>query len=135
MRMDNGLRGEWKVSFTAQYLAEGAKAQKAFRLSRIAFWEGVKEDVLKQISSSGITVVQSASHGRDKLSYGSTQTMGPRVQVDRALEEQLQEAHGKIEDHRKSAAEYDGWIQFLEANASQEMDVSLDDWLFFFRKS
>ena len=133
----DGIRVDWKFKYKAAALAVGAVAQKEFRLGRVKFWSDVKEEVLKKIGESGITVVQSAGAGRDnlKLSYAGTQTMGPRVQVDRVLEEQLQEAHHKVEEHRKAAAEFEGWIQCLTANPEQELDVTQEDWLYFFRKS
>lgn len=123
-------RQEWEFEYTAARLAEGALAQKEHRLSRVQFWEGAKEKVLTEIRETGIEVTESMG---DSKSYNSV-GMGPQVMVRTDLQRKLTECHQKIIAHRTAAAEYDGWIQVLQANAESRLKLTQNDWLYFFGK-
>lgn len=126
-------RTEWEFEYTASKIADGAEGQKAHRLSRVAAWTEAKAKVMAEVKESGIEVSESLA--ADMKSYAnSTRSMGPQVMVKADLQQKLTEAHQKIADHTRAAAEYDGWIQVLRANPEQRLKLTQADWLYFFGK-
>jgi hypothetical protein len=134
MNIGNGNRDEWEFEYTAKTLADGAKAQKAFRDSRVAWWNEQKDVLMTQVRESGVQVTESVAAKNNSLSYQSTQMMGPQVSIKPELQQKLTECHQKIQAHMQSAAEYDGWIQVLEANPENRVKLTQADWLYFFGK-
>jgi hypothetical protein len=129
-----GKRDEWEFEYTAGKLAEGAKAQREYRQSRVLVWEGKKDEVMAKVRDSGISVTESVA---DKMaSYSNTVgNYAPTISVDPALQKQLQECHSKIQTHRTAVVEYDGWVQIFEANPESRLKLTQADWLYFFGKA
>lgn len=126
-------RYEWEFEYPAIELMEGAIKQKEFRLGRVQWWAEQKTAVMREIQESGIEISESVA----ALKYASTQstTYGePKVMVRTDLQRKLSECHEKIQSHRRSADEYDGWIQVLSANSKSSLKLTHDDWLYFFGK-
>jgi hypothetical protein len=71
---------------------------------------------------------------RRRFQAAAAQSMGPRVMVRADLHQKLTECHSKIQAHTQAAAEYDGWIQVLTANAESRLKLTQADWLYFFGK-
>ena len=46
MHIGSGKRDEWEFEYTAAKLAEGAKAQREFRLGRVAWWTDAQVQAL-----------------------------------------------------------------------------------------
>lgn len=132
MHIGSGNRGEWEFEYTASKLAEGATAQKAFRLSRVAVWSEAKDKVMAEVKDGGIQVTESVAAGM--LSYTSAQSFGPQIGIDPAFQKKLAECHSKIQEHQQAANEYDGWIQVLSANSESRHKLTQHDWLYFFGK-
>jgi hypothetical protein len=141
---DSGLREHWTFDYTVASLLEGVKRQLAFRQQRKAFWEDVYATVKKKLETEGIKVTESGANGAslqgnyDKMSYVGTRTMGPSVQIDTGLQNQLAEANSKINHHDGMIGEYTAWLEVLEAavalNPGQTRTLNMEDWLYFFRK-
>lgn len=129
----SGNRDEWTFPYTAIKLAEGATAQRDFRLSRVEWWSTAKESVMAEIREKGVTVSESIAANLANYS-NSTQAIGPQVTINADLQRKLAECHSKIEAHRRAAAEYDGWVQVLTANPESRLDLTQGDWLYFFGK-
>lgn len=125
-------RGQWEFEYTAARLAEAAQQQKEHRLSRVAVWEGKKEEVMHKIKDSGLSVHEGVAAGM--ANYTTSRTQGAHVMIDPTLQSDLSECVTKIEEHRKAATEYDGWIQMLSANAEARLKLKYHDWMFFFGK-
>ena len=132
MHIGSGKRDEWEFEYTASKLAEGAAAQKAFRLCRMAWWTEAKEKVMAEVKDTGLEVTESIAAGISN--YASTQMAGPQITVRADLQKKLAECHSKIQSHKQAADEYDGWVQVLGANPENRMKLTQADWLYFFGK-
>ena len=133
MNIGNGKRDEWEFEYTASRLAEGAAAQKEFRLSRVAVWTAAKEKLMAEIKDGGVEITESVAAGMSSYT-NSTQSFGPQVGINPAYQKKLAECHGKIQSHQQAAAEYDGWVQVLTANSETRHKLTQSDWLYFFGK-
>ncbi|MDI4633336.1 hypothetical protein J7U46_09780 [Pelomonas sp. V22] len=133
MHVGSGIRDEWKFTYTASKLAEGARAQKAFRESRAAWWTEQKAKVMTEIRESGVSVNESVA--AQVANYATSAMQGPQVTINADLTRKLAECHAKIGTHTQAVAEYDGWVQVLEANAESRLELTQADWLYFFGKA
>jgi hypothetical protein len=133
LNIHGGKRDEWEFEYTASKLAEGAAAQKAFRESRVAWWTDTYNAVMAEIKESGIMVTESSAVGI--ASYANTKAIAPSASIDQRLQARLTEAHQKIQTHQQAVAEYDGWIQVLQANPESRLKLTQADWLYFFGKA
>lgn len=123
-------RQEWEFEHTAGDLAQGAQAQREFRLGRVAWWSAQKEKVMTEIRESGIEVSESLAVGT--ANYQSKSLHGPRVLVRNDLQEKLTECHDKIQGHQRAADEYAAWIAFLSAHPGALLKLHAADWQYFF---
>lgn len=135
MNYGSGKRDEWEFSYTAASLAAGARGQREFRLSRVKWWTEAKDKLMTEIRESGLEVNESvaAQAGYASNSIG-TRSLQPTIGVRGDLQAKLQECHAKIQQHQQAAAEYDGWVQVLEANDATTHSLTQSDWLYFFGK-
>ena len=133
MSYGNGKRDEWEFTYTAIKLAEGAKAQREFRTSRVAWWTEAKAQLMAEIRESGLEVNESIAAQANYLST-ATRAIAPTINVRQDLQQKLAECHSKIQSHQQAAAEYDGWVQVLEANPENRLALTQADWLYFFGK-
>lgn len=133
MNIGNGKRDEWEFEYTASKLAEGAAAQKEFRLSRVAVWTAAKEKLMAEIKDGGVEITESVAAGMSNYT-NSTQSFGPQVGINPAYQKKLAECHSKIQSHQQAASEYDGWVQVLNANSETRHKLTQSDWLYFFGK-
>lgn len=125
-------RGNWEFEYTASKLADAAESQKAHRLSRITVWEGKKEEVMRKIKDSGLSVHEGVAASLSN--YTNSLRQGATVMVDPTLQSDLSECLEKIQQHRDAATNYDGWIQLLNANREARLKLKYHDWMFFFGK-
>ena len=133
MNIGNGKRDEWEFEYTASKLAEGAAAQKAFRLSRVVVWTEAKDKVMAEVKEGGIEITESMAAGMTNYAT-SSQSFGPQIGINPAFQKKLAECHSKIQAHQQAAAEYDGWVQVLTANSETRHKLTQSDWLYFFGK-
>jgi histidinol-phosphate/aromatic aminotransferase/cobyric acid decarboxylase-like protein len=129
MNPRNEMRHTWTFPYTAAKLAEGAKAKAQWHANRLGHWNAQKKIVMAEIKESGLEVIESGG-GVSNYSHG----MRPEVMVRNDLGKKLQEAHEKIKEHHDKVQVYEGWIQVLEAQADKLLNVTADDYLFFFGK-
>lgn len=135
MKFEAGQRGEWEFEYTASKLAEGAAAQKEFRLGRVAWWTDAKASVMAEVKDAGIEVTESVAASISNYATQTSQMDGPQIRVRTDLQRKLIECHSKIQGHQQAAAEYDGWMQVLSANPESRLKLTQADWLYFFGKS
>jgi hypothetical protein len=126
-------RDEWEFEYTASKVAEGAAAQKDFRLSRVTWWTEQKDKLMAQVREDGVQVTESVA-AKLGSNYASTQAFGPQVSIRPELQQKLTECHTKIQGHQAAAAAYDGWVQVLSANPEARLKLTQADWLYFFGK-
>lgn len=130
LNIGSGNRTEWEFEYQAAKLAEGAKSQKAFRESRVAFWTEAQEKVMAEVRDSGIEISESAGAGG-----GYTNSLSaPKMVIRTDLQQKMTECHTKIQAHQNAVAEYDAWVQVLEANPLAMLKLTCEDWLYFFGK-
>lgn len=136
MNYGTGKRDEWEFEYTASKLAEGAQVQKEFRLSRVKVWADAKAKLMAEVKESGLEVTESvaAQMGSTYASNNVRGAGGPTINVRADLQTKLQECHSKIQSHDQAAAEYDGWVQVLNANPETRLKLTQADWLYFFGK-
>lgn len=132
MHIGSGQRDEWEFEYTAAKLAEGAKAQREFRLGRVAWWTDAKAKVMAEVKETGLEVSESVA--ASVSNYATTSMAAPQIMVRADLQKKLAECHSKIQSHQQAADEYDGWIQVLTANGEQRLKLTHADWLYFFGK-
>jgi len=120
-------RKDWEFTYTAEALAKAARAKKDYRQGRMAWWEVKKEEVIAEIKASGLEFNESLA-----VSYSSNVGRAPQLAVKPDLQNKIQECHSKIQEHMSAVREYDGWVQVLEANPTNSLSLTHDDWLFFF---
>ena len=133
MHIGMGKRDEWEFEYSAVQLATGARSQKEFRLSRVEVWAKAKEDLLVEVKEKGITITDSVAAGMG--SYANTTSVaGPSIGIDPSFQKKLGECHSKIQNHTQAAAEYDGWVQVLDAAGDSRYKLTQADWLYFFGK-
>lgn len=127
------LRTDWKFTYTAAKLAEGATTKLKFHEERIVWWKKRKEDLVAEIRKDGLEISEGAA-----LAYSHPKSRdyerGSRVMVRNDLQEKLDECMEKLAHHTGKRLEYDGWIQVLQANAEDRLAVDIQDWLFYFGK-
>lgn len=133
IHIGSGKRDEWEFEYTAKALAIGAEGQKAFRLSRVQAWTDSKAKLMVEIKESGIDINESLAAQMSSYS-NNTNAAAPTVSIKPDLQRKLSECHGKIMAHTQAAAEYDGWIQVLNANSENRVKLTQADWLYFFGK-
>ena len=126
-------RNAWAFQYSASEVADGARKQRDFRLSRVEWWTAQKNKLMQEVKESGIEVTESVAASGSIANY-STRTIGPQVSVRADLQQKLTECHSKIQYHQQQAAEYDGWVQFLVAQGGQTLELTQGDWLYFFGK-
>lgn len=126
-------RDEWEFEYTAAKLADAAEAQRDFRNGRVAAWEAKKEEVMKKVKETGLTVHEGPAAGFSNYTSNSVGG-GAHVMVDATLQSDLSECVTKISTHRAAAADYDGWVRVLRANPEKRVVLHHDDWLYFFGK-
>ena len=61
MNYGTGKRDEWEFEYTASKLAEGAQAQKEFRLGRVKVWTDAKAKLMAEVKESGLEVTESVA--------------------------------------------------------------------------
>ncbi len=132
MHVGSGNRDEWEFEYTASKLAEGAKAQREFRLGRVAWWTEAKAKVMAEVRETGLEVSESVAASISN--YANTSMAAPQISVRADLQKKLAECHAKIQSHQQAADEYDGWGQVLGANPESRLKLTQADWLYFFGK-
>lgn len=126
--MADSLRDEWKFTYQASALADAAHKKLETHERKLQWWQKRADEVMEEIRSHGIEVAESAAAG-----YSFTKgNFGPQVTVDDKLTKQLTECHSKAREHEAHIAAYKGWVQVLAANAHKQLDLTHDDWLYFF---
>lgn len=124
-------RHEWTFKYAGWKLAEAAIEQRAYREQRLAEREKKKEAAEQQIRWNGIEITESIA---EKLANYSNPGFGPQITVDQKLLREYSECIEGIKRNRELLRQYDGWIQVLQANPDQQLELDHEDWLFFFGK-
>lgn len=130
-------RHEWKFNYAANKLAEAAEAKKAWHSDRLKWWSDKKDEVMKLIKSEGIEIDESLAEQLDanKTKFSNAYAnRGPSVGIRNDLVNDLEEAAGKVTEHRNKIREYDGWHQVMSSQGGNVFDLNQDDWMFFFGK-
>jgi hypothetical protein len=133
MHIGSGNRGEWEFEYTARLLAVGANNQKKFRLSRVDAWTEAKDKVIQEIKDTGLEINESVAAAMTSYS-NNTNAIAPTISINANFQRKLAECHQKIQTHTQAAAEYDGWVQVLNANPDSRLKLTQADWLYFFGK-
>jgi len=127
-------RKDWLFRYTAGELAEAAKAKREFHDGRLKWWEGKKQETMKNVRENGIEVHDSV--GAQYGSYSNkTSGYGAEIQVDAGMQRDLNECTAKIAQHLELVKQYSGWIQVFGSQLSTStLELDHDDYLFFFEK-
>jgi len=121
-------KSKWKFSYKATELAEGAKKKIISAGKKFKWWEEKKKELLAKVPE-GITVEESVG-----ATYSNIKGYAPQVVIDVTLQRNLSETHQRLINLDSTIREYDGWVQVLEANSTQTLELDHDDWLYFFGK-
>lgn len=129
-----GGRAQWVFLYTAGQLAHGAQKQKDYREDRAKAWERAQEKVMTEIRSSGIEVTEDVmAQLQISASYSKSGGMrGPTVSINQDLADKFNKCVGKVKEHKDLAEQYEGWIQALQAQPEKELEVTQQDFLYFF---
>lgn len=131
------LRAEWKFQYNAGRLADAAKTKMDHHNSRKAWWKDQQDTVIAEVREKGLEVSEPIA-----MQYGSTAVIsrhlagnavgGAQIVVKSEYQEKLNECATKIQSHSTKAEEYAGWVQLLQANPNNALDLDIHDYLFFF---
>ena len=88
---------------------------------------------MAEIKEGGIEITESVAAQMGSYA-NTTMSVGPQVGINPAYQKKLAECHAKINGHTQAAAEYDGWVQVLNANSESRHKLTQADWLYFFGK-
>ena len=127
-------RNEWKFTYTANDLAEAAKAKQLHHQERLTWWETKQEEVIDEVKSKGLEVTESLAMGYATSNAFTGGMRGAQLTVKSDYQQKLNECHQKIRGHGERIKEYDGWVQMLSANQKESVSLDIEDWLFFFGK-
>lgn len=116
---------EWRFSYIAEKVAEGAATKLKIVMEKIAWWEIQKAELLKTAAGS---IVVEESLASNYTSAGR----GPQVTVDYGLQTKLSECHNRLVALNLLRKQYDAWVQVLTANKTQTLQLDHEDWMFFF---
>ncbi len=119
----------WTFQFSAERLLRGCSEKLTFHRQRLEFWQHAKKTAMAEAKDKGIVL--------DESDAGSNYTKSgraPMVLIDQTFQNRIGEAHGKIAEHAEKVAAYEGWIQVFEANKTHVLDLTADDYLYFFGK-
>lgn len=125
------LRNEWKFTYTAGQLAEGADTKLKFHEDRIGFWKKHKEELVAEIRKDGIEVSEGAALGYSNPKSRDYER-GAKVMVRNDLKDKLDVCMEKLAYHVGKRRDYMGWAQVLKANPEDRLQADMDDWLFYF---
>jgi hypothetical protein len=128
------LRSQWKFTFTAVRLAEGAAVKLKYHEDRITFWKKQKTDLVAEIRKDGLEVSEGTALGYSHPKSRDYER-GAKVMVRNDLQEKLDECMEKLAHHVGKHRDYDGWSQVLKGNPEDRLEVDMDDWLFYFGKN
>ncbi len=130
--MQVGRRFDWDFQCVASKLAEGAKVQRTYRLSRVEWWKEARNRIVEEIKESGVEIMESLGVQAD--SYTSRPRQMTQVTVRSDLQAKLSECHSKIQAHQEAADEYDAWALVLADNPNVVLSLKYGDWAYFFGK-
>jgi hypothetical protein len=97
------LRNEWKFTYTAAKLADGADAKLKFHEERIIYWKRQKDDLVAEIRKDGLEVSEGTALGYSNPKSRDYER-GAKVMVRNDLKEKLDECMEKLAYHVGSKA-------------------------------
>lgn len=130
--MQVGRRFDWDFQCVASKLAEGAKVQRAYRLSRMEWWKEARNRVIEEIKESRVEIIESL--GMQAESCTSRNRQITQVTVSSDLQSKLSECHSKIQAHQEAADEYDAWALVLADHPNMVLSLENGDRAYFFGK-
>lgn len=120
-------RKDWKSSIERAALKVAAEIKLARHQERLKFWQAKETEVMQRIKDDGLEISDSLAG----MTY-SNAGRGPQVMVRAEYQQDLNECHSKINEHQSKVTEYQGWVEFLGSPGPREVEVEIDDYLFFF---
>ena len=126
------LREAWKFPTPAARLAEAAQARLAYHDERVTWWTGKRAEVMARIRAEGLELDERLVLSQPNPKARDWDRGATRVMVRNDLQEDLDECSAKLRFHTGKRAEYDGWVQVLQANPGTPLELDIEDWLFFF---
>ena len=123
-------RHEWKFGYTGSDLLAAADTKHKHHKDRLAWWEEQEKKVMEKVRAEGLEVRESVAAKYSTSNVGH----GAEIVVDVQLQQKLNECHAKKIEHQNKVKEYSGWMQVLEMNKNERLELNHDDVLFFFGK-
>ncbi len=121
------MRDEWRSLKSRNDVLAAARRQLEFNQGRLEFWQNKQEEVMRRIKEDGIEIDESVAAG-----YTNSHR-GPQVAVRMDYQKDLNETHGKISTYKSEIETYKGWVRFLEELGPNELALTINDYLFFFK--
>lgn len=128
-------RTDWEFEYTGAAVLKGAQDQLAYRQGRLALWEQKKAELIEKIKASGLVMTESVSEKMANYTAAVRGRASVKLDIDPAMQADLDEILAKIDTHRGLAASYEAWVQVLTANPHQVLRLKHGDWMFFFGKA
>jgi|HubBroStandDraft_4_1064222.scaffolds.fasta_scaffold99963_2 hypothetical protein len=128
-------RNEWKFMRKAQDILSGADSKLAHHKSRLEFWVSMKAETLTKIKEDGLEISDSLAAGvwgAGVQQLSNAANRGAQVLVRAEYQNDLNECHAKINEHQHKIQSYSSWVQFLSGPTPVEVEMDIDDHLFFF---
>ena len=127
-------RKEWGFKYFAKHLSEAAALKRDHHKDRLEWWKAKQTEVVADIREKGLEVTDSISseYLTSSSLVGGAFNRGAQIVVKDDYQEKLNECHMKIREHDAKRKEYDQWVQVLEANSANQVEIDADDFAFFF---
>lgn len=114
-------RDHWDFMYVSSDVAAAASVKREHHVNRIAFWEREQDDVVEQLRSAGVEVIEHQVTGGARHD----------VQFDPALTKRLSECRAKLHEHRQRVLTYEAFAKGLAANPNVMLELDVDDIRFF----
>lgn len=123
-------RFSWEFHYKGSVLLKATEDKIAHHQSRLAWWMGKKEEVLRAIREGGLEIDESLADPKLNVGY----SRGAQLNIKPELQRDLQECSQKIRAHYDLVENYLGWADVLRSQSEKEFPLTHEDWMFFFSK-
>lgn len=124
-------RSEWKFEYRASDVCGAAGEKLKYHLSRLDFWTKKKEECLEKVKSESIQIDESVATNAANVYNNSYRQESVSIRNDYVKD--LQETVQKVSEHKVHVKHYDSWVQILKDFLNKELELTYDDWVFFFQ--
>lgn len=123
------MKEEWKFPIARQELLLCAIARRDYHTAQAEKAKEEYEDVQRMIRETGVKFEEIT--GTEIYSNKFSSVPQFHVEIDPKLQQDMQEAKGRLDRHRNARREYKTWVTLLEGSANEYFEVTYADAVYF----